>query len=84
MFIIEVENLSKEYKGFRALDKLSFHVKENIIFGLLGPNGAGKTTTIRVLSTLLLPTSGKVKIMGYDIYKDIKRIRQFKIGRAHV
>lgn len=76
MFIIEVENLTKEYKEFKALDKLSLYVRENIIFGLLGPNGAGKTTTIRILSTLLLPTSGKVKIMGYDIYKDIRKIRQ--------
>lgn len=76
MLTIEVENLSKEYKGFKALDRLSLHVKENIIFGLLGPNGAGKTTVIKILSTLLPPTSGKVKIMGYDIYRDIKKIRQ--------
>ncbi|HEW91460.1 MAG TPA: ABC transporter ATP-binding protein [Thermotogaceae bacterium] len=76
MSIIEIENLTKKYNEFKALDGLSLSIREKIVFGLLGPNGAGKTTIIKILSTLLLPTSGEVRIMGYDIYKDAKKIRQ--------
>lgn len=50
-----------------ALNGLSFSVPQGIVFGLLGPNGSGKTTTIRILSTLLTPTSGQARVLGYDV-----------------
>ena len=68
--IVEVDNLTKYYKKFRALNNVSFTVKEGEIFGFLGPNGAGKSTTVRILNTLLLPTSGKVFMAGYDLGKE--------------
>ncbi len=73
-YIIEIENLSKDYEtGFwrkkkvRALDGLNLKVKGGQIFGFLGGNGAGKTTTIKILMTLLFPTSGSARILGRDI-----------------
>ena len=59
-----------------ALDNLSFHVPQGIVFGLLGPNGAGKTTTIRILATLLIPNSGKVTVAGLDVVKEASKIRR--------
>ncbi|TKC19098.1 ABC transporter ATP-binding protein [Robertmurraya kyonggiensis] len=77
--IIEVNGLSRTYKlkeGLKtALDNVSFEVEKGEVFGLLGPNGAGKTTTIKILTTLLLPTSGEVKIFGYDVVSDSNKIR---------
>lgn len=69
---IEVENLVKVYtkrhrQSVRAVDGVSFTVQRGQIFGLLGPNGAGKTTTIKVLTTLLPPTSGTARVLGYDV-----------------
>ncbi len=62
--MIEAVNLTKEYSNLTAVDNISFKVKKSEIFSFLGPNGAGKTTTIRILSTLLQPTSGKIIIDG--------------------
>jgi len=62
--IIEVKNLTKKFDSFMAVDNISFNVKVGEIFGFLGPNGAGKTTTIRMLTTLLRPTSGEVLVDG--------------------
>ena len=56
--IIEAWDLVKEFQGFPAVDHISFAVEEGVIFGFLGPNGAGKTTTIKLLTTVLAPTSG--------------------------
>ena len=64
---IEMENLTKMFGDFTAVDKLSLAIKNNEIFGFLGPNGAGKSTTIRMLCTLSQPTSGSAKVAGYDI-----------------
>jgi ABC-2 type transport system ATP-binding protein len=64
--IIEVKNLVKKFKGFTAVDNISFNVKRGEIFAFLGPNGAGKTTSIKMLTTLLHPTSGKIRINGFD------------------
>jgi daunorubicin resistance ABC transporter ATP-binding subunit len=75
--IIKVENLVEVYPdGTRAVDDISFSVKEGEFFGFLGPNGAGKTTTIRVLTTLLEKTSGLVSIAGYDVETNAKEIRR--------
>ena len=73
---IKISGLNKVYRGgHRALSDLNLTI-ENGIFGLLGPNGAGKTTLMRILVTLMEPTSGEVSIGGYDLKKDKKQIRE--------
>ncbi len=74
--IIEVNNLTKKFSDFVAVDNISFKVKKGEIFGLLGPNGAGKSTTLRVLSTLAKPTKGTATIGGYDIVKNDTEVRK--------
>lgn len=73
--IIEVKNLTKKFKNFVAVDNISFEIKKGEIFGFLGPNGAGKSTTIRMLTTLLRPTSGKATVAGCDIAHDQDEVR---------
>lgn len=73
--IIAVEQLTKKYGRFTAVNKLSFTVYEGEIFGLLGPNGAGKTTTLEILETLRPKTSGKVSIAGYDLDSEPSSIK---------
>ncbi len=73
--MIIVKKLSKHFGTLKAVDNISFQVKDNEIFGLLGPNGAGKTTTIKMLITLLTPTSGGASIAGADIRKDKRKVR---------
>jgi ABC-2 type transport system ATP-binding protein len=75
--IITVENLVEVYSdGTKAVDDISFSVKEGEFFGFLGPNGAGKSTTIKILTTLLKKTSGTAIIAGHDLDKDQKEIRK--------
>ncbi|MEM6688274.1 MAG: ATP-binding cassette domain-containing protein [Planctomycetota bacterium] len=79
--MIFVQNLMKAYDDlqrgrFIAADGVSFNVGEGEIFGLLGPNGAGKTTVLRILSTVLAPTSGIVRICGYDVIADATMVRR--------
>lgn len=74
-YAIEIDNLSKVFSGQAAVDDISLKVKKGEVFGLLGPNGAGKTTTLRMITTLLKPTSGSVKIFGYDTQKNDKLVR---------
>ena len=76
MLAIEVFSLTKKFNEFKAIDNVSFSVKEGEIFGMLGPNGAGKTTTIRILSTILKPTEGKAFVWGYDVVKQPDRVRR--------
>jgi ABC-2 type transport system ATP-binding protein len=64
---VRVTNLTKRFKDFTAVNRISFHVNEGEIFGLLGPNGAGKSTTIKVICTLLKPTEGTVTVAGADV-----------------
>src|SRR5262245_5547471 len=78
---IHVEDLVKVYhprgRGpLRAVDGLSFSVKRGQIFGLLGPNGAGKTTTLKVLNTLIPPTSGRAAVLGFDVGKQPLEVRR--------
>lgn len=74
--VIEVERLHKEFGSLKAVDGISFYVQEGEIFGFLGPNGAGKTTTIKMLTTLLKPTSGKASVAGYSIAENPKEVRK--------
>jgi ABC-2 type transport system ATP-binding protein len=73
---IEVENLVKNFGRVEALKGASFSVKDREIFGLIGPNGAGKTTTLRILSTLISPTSGQATVFGVDVIKEPVRARE--------
>lgn len=66
MAIIDVKDLTKEFGEFKAVNQVNFQVEKGEIFAFLGPNGAGKTTTIKMLTTLLEPTSGKILINGFD------------------
>ena len=67
MVAIKVKNLTKKFKDLKAVNNISFEVKEGEFFGLLGPNGAGKTTIIRMLTGVFKPTSGEVFINQYNI-----------------
>lgn len=73
--VIQVENLTKQFKKIKAVDSISFSVDNGEIVGLLGENGAGKTTTLRMLATMLKITSGNAKINGYDIEKEAGKVR---------
>ena len=76
MSTIEVDKLTRKFKKLVAVDHISFMVKKGEIFGLLGPNGAGKSTTIRMLCTLLRPTSGEAKVAGFGIVKEAGKVRE--------
>ncbi|HEW93535.1 multidrug ABC transporter ATP-binding protein [Candidatus Geothermarchaeota archaeon] len=76
MYAVEVKDLVKYYGSFMALKGITFHVDEGDIYGLIGPNGAGKSTTLRILATLLKPSSGVARIFGYDVDKDADRVRR--------
>ena len=75
MKVIEVENLTKRFGSFTAVDNISFSVERGEIFGVLGANGAGKTTAMRMLCGLLKPTSGKGFVAGYDINRQSEKIK---------
>ncbi|RMG06295.1 MAG: ABC transporter ATP-binding protein [Planctomycetota bacterium] len=77
--MIETRYLSKVYNDLVALDKLSLTIDRGDIYGFIGPNGAGKTTTIKILATLLRPTSGQAFVCGYSVNGEAKQIRR-KIG----
>lgn len=64
--MIQIENVTKYFGELKAVDSLNLHIREGEIFGFIGPNGAGKTTTLRMLATLLRPTTGTIRISGLD------------------
>ncbi len=74
--VIEVDRLVKRFGPFTAVDELSFSVNEGEVFGLLGSNGAGKTTAIRMLCGLLTPTSGRGRVLGFDVGKDPEAVKR--------
>ncbi len=65
--MIEINDLTKTFGTFKAVDGLNLRVEPGEIFGFLGPNGAGKTTTVKILSGIMRPTSGSVKVAGHDV-----------------
>ena len=73
---VNAEGLTKQFGAIRALDKLSFKINPGEIFGLIGPNGAGKTTTLRIICTLILPTSGSVSVFGLDPVSQASEVRK--------
>ncbi|UCE75154.1 MAG: ABC transporter ATP-binding protein [Methanomassiliicoccales archaeon] len=74
--MIETRGLTKNFNGFCAVDRIDLTVKKGDIFGFLGPNGAGKTTTIRMLTTILSPTSGTASVCGHDIISESIEVRR--------
>jgi ABC-2 type transport system ATP-binding protein len=74
--IISVEHLTKQFGSFKAVNDISFSVTPGEIFGFLGANGAGKTTAMKMLSGLLLPTSGKATVVGLDVYRQSEAIKR--------
>src|SRR5881394_1745019 len=94
MAVIEAIELRRTYRTttgvlrrkpleVEAVRGISFAVEQGELFGLLGPNGAGKTTTIKMLITLLLPTSGSARVLGFDVVKDARKVRE-RIGYVFV
>src|SRR5256712_2719374 len=77
--VIRVEELSKRFGDKVAVDRVAFDIDRSEVFGFLGPNGAGKTTTIKMLTTLLQPTSGRATILGHDLRTEGRKIRE-RIG----
>mgnify|MGYP004668786861 FL=1 len=76
MYTIKIENLTKKYKNKIAVNKLNLEIKEGELFSLLGTNGAGKTTTLKMLSTLIKPTSGNIIINELDLSKNKQKIKE--------
>lgn len=76
MPIIEIEDLSKKFGENIALNRVSFSVSRGESFALLGPNGAGKTTLVRIVGTLIKPTSGSVRVEGYDIVEEPEEVKK--------
>lgn len=76
MYAIETNDLTKYYGKSKGIDNLSLKVKEGEFFGFIGPNGAGKSTTIRTLLNFIYPTSGSGSILGLDIVKDSKKLKE--------
>lgn len=76
MNAIEIKKLTKKFKDKVAVNNINLEVKEGELFALLGTNGAAKTTTIKMMSTLIMPTDGEIKVLGYDTKKDYMKIRE--------
>ena len=76
MYSIEVKNLTKKFKDKIAVNDLNLNIKQGELFALLGVNGAGKTTTIKMLSGLILPTSGNIKILNMEMKNDVFKIKE--------
>ena len=75
MNAIETQDLTRDYDGVRAVDRISFEVRQGEVFGFLGPNGAGKTTTIKMLTGQLRPTSGRAWVMGCDVVNERQQLK---------
>src|SRR3954454_21099156 len=74
--MIQVQNLTKDYGTFRAVDGVTFNVRKGEVLGFLGPNGAGKSTTMKMLTCFLAPTGGVAPVAGHDVYSDSLAVRR--------
>ena len=74
--LVEARDLQKKFKSYHAVRGVSFSCYSGEVFGLLGPNGAGKTTTIRMLTTILKPTSGTARVAGHDVVREAEAVRR--------
>ncbi|WP_039802696.1 daunorubicin resistance protein DrrA family ABC transporter ATP-binding protein [Nocardia araoensis] len=85
MYAIEAEALTKRYAGRTVVDGVDLHVRAGHVHALLGPNGSGKTTTVRMLATLLRPTSGSARILGFDTVRETERVQRHigLVGQFH-
>ncbi|MEQ1666320.1 MAG: ATP-binding cassette domain-containing protein, partial [Bdellovibrionales bacterium] len=77
--MIEIKGLTKAYGDRKAIDSLSFHVKKGEVVGFLGPNGAGKTTTMKIITGFMAPTSGAVRVAGFDVFENPIEVKR-RIG----
>jgi ABC-2 type transport system ATP-binding protein len=75
-YAVEAKNLGKKFGNIEALNNVTFNIKHGEIYGLIGPNGAGKTTTLRIVSTLINPTSGSATVFGEDVVKQSSQVRK--------
>lgn len=73
---VQARDLTKQFGQIQALSNLTFNIQPGEIYGLIGPNGAGKTTTLRIICTLILPTSGGITVFGFDAAKQAEKVRQ--------
>ena len=73
---VNVEGVAKKFGNIQALNNVTFNIKEGEVYGLIGPNGAGKTTTLRMISTLILPTSGLATVFGLDVVRQADAVRK--------
>src|SRR4030065_1053232 len=73
--MIEAESLTKRFDNFLAVDSINLNVAQGEVLALLGPNGAGKRTTVRMLTSILRPTSGKARVAGYDVVTQAQKVR---------
>src|SRR5262245_32542573 len=78
-FAVETDHLTRRFGAFIAVDQIQLHISNGVIFGLLWPNGAGKSTTIKMLTTLLEPSSGTARVAGFDIVDQAFEVRK-RIG----
>jgi ABC-2 type transport system ATP-binding protein len=76
MDMIKLIDLTKVYKGLRAVDNINLKIREGVVFGFLGPNGAGKTTTIKMMAGVLAPTEGQIVINGMDLAREPSEVKQ--------
>lgn len=74
--VIQLENVKKSFGSFEAIQDLTFSIQKGEIFGIIGPNGAGKTTTVEIVEGLQECSSGKVTVLGYDPWKDAKKLKE--------
>jgi ABC-2 type transport system ATP-binding protein len=73
---VDAKELTKKFGNIQALNNVTFNIKQGEVYGLIGPNGAGKTTTLRIISTLILPTSGSATVFGVDVVKQPDEVRK--------
>jgi ABC-2 type transport system ATP-binding protein len=73
---VNVQGLTKKFGNIQALNDITFNIKEGEVYGLIGPNGAGKTTTLRIISTLILPTTGTATVFGVDVVRQPDQVRK--------